>query len=119
MVKKNLIRQGDVPIGYFDGETVFLDSEFLGCGIGKKLVRGGLTVRWVPGIARGLDKENPQEQIRKVKVYQMKAEVEPARKFIPYARLYRQYGGGKPPEYAPVFLRHAGAGKPHQPYEGV
>ena len=50
MVKKNLIRQGDVPIGYFDGETVFLDSEFLGCGIGKKLVRGGLTVRWVPGI---------------------------------------------------------------------
>ena len=34
MVKKNLIRQGDVPIGYVDGETVFLDSEFLGCGIG-------------------------------------------------------------------------------------
>ena len=103
MANKNLIRQGDIPIGYYDGETVFLDSEFLGCGIGKKLVRGGLTVRWVPGIARGLDKENPQEQIRKVKVYQMKAEVDPARKFIPYARLYQQHGGINPDDYAVVF----------------
>ena len=117
MVKKNLIRQGDVPIGYFDGETVFLDSEFLGCGIGKKLVRGGLTVRWVPGIARGLDKENPQEQIRKVKVYQMKAEVDPARKFIPYARLYQQHGGINPDDYAVVFDGQLDTDNPNELYE--
>ena len=53
--EKRLIRQGEIPIGYWEGETVFLDSEFLGCGIGRELIRRGRSVRWVPGIARELD----------------------------------------------------------------
>ena len=117
MANKNLIRQGDIPIGYYDGETVFLDSEFLGCGIGKKLIRRGLTVRWVPGLATGLGREKPPEQVRRVRVYQMKAEVEPARKFIPYARLYRQYGGINPDDYAVVFEGQLGTDNPNELYE--
>lgn len=57
--EKRLIRQGEIPIGYWEGETVFLDSEFLGCGIGRELIRRGRSVRWVPGIARELDRETP------------------------------------------------------------
>ncbi len=39
--EKKLIRQGEIPIGYWEGETIFLDSEFLGCGIGRGLSAGG------------------------------------------------------------------------------
>ena len=117
VANKNLIRQGEIPIGYYDGETVFLDSEFLGCGIGKKLIRRGLAVRWVPGIAKGLDRDNPQEQIRKVRVYQMKASVDPAKKFIQYAQLYQRYGGINPDDYAVVFDGQLDTDDPNRLYE--
>jgi len=117
MVEKKLICQGDIPIGYLEGETAFLDSEFLGCGIGKSLIRKGFTVRWMPGIARGLDKENPQDQTRKVRVYQMKAEVDPAKKFIQYAQLYQRYGGVSPEDYTVVFDGKLDTDEPNELYE--
>lgn len=115
--EKKLIRQGEVPIGYWEGETVFLDSEFLGCGIGRELIRRGRSVRWVPGIARELDRETPQEKIRRVRVYQLKAGIDPAKKFLPYPRLYRQYGGISPEDYAVVFDGQLDTDDPNGLYE--
>ena len=115
--EKKLIRQGEIPIGYCKGGTVFLDSEFLGCGIGRELIRRGKTVRWVPGIAGGLDGETPQEKVRRVRVYQLKADIDPAKKFLPYARLYQQYGGISPEDYAVVFDGQLDTDEPNGLYE--
>lgn len=117
MAEKKLIRQGEIPIGYYDGETIFLDSEFLGCGIGRELTRRGRTVRWVPGIARDLDREAPQEKIRRVRVYQLKADVDPAKKFIRYAQVYQRYGGICPDDYGVVFDGQLDTDDPNELYE--
>ena len=39
--KRELIRQGDVAIGFYEKETAVLDAAFLGCAVGRQLIRMG------------------------------------------------------------------------------
>ena len=91
---KNLIRQGGTPIGYFDGENAVMDAAFIGCDTGRRLVREGRAVRWQNGLAeklRNLEQNVPS--VRRVRVYQLKPDVDPARKFIGYQELKELSGG--------------------------
>lgn len=53
-LEKKLIYQGSVPIGYFEGGSAVLDSDFMGCSAGKELTLAGVAIRWVDGIADAL-----------------------------------------------------------------
>ena len=101
---KNLIRQGGTPIGYFDGENAVMDAAFIGCDTGRRLVREGRAVRWQNGLAeklRNLEQNVPS--VRRVRVYQLKPDVDPARKFIGYQELKELSGGPALKEYREVF----------------
>lgn len=63
MNRKNLIRQGGTPIGYFDGENAVMDAAFIGCDTGRRLVREGRAVRWQNGLAEKLRKPGTERTL--------------------------------------------------------
>lgn len=104
-LKKNeIICQGSVPIGYFDEGTAILDSDFMGCEVGRKLISSGHSVFWRNGIAKLLKTQSLNEpSVRSVRIHQLKTEVDPGKKFIGYAKLHQQYGGLDIDDYSVVF----------------
>ena len=114
---KNLIRQGGTPIGYFDGENAVMDAAFIGCDTGRRLVREGRAVRWQNGLAeklRNLEQNVPS--VRRVRVYQLKPDVDPARKFIGYQELKKLSGGPALKEYREVFCGQLDTDNPDELY---
>ena len=68
-----------MPIGYFDGENAVMDAAFIGCDTGRRLVREGRAVRWQNGLAEKLKNlEQATPSVRRVRVYQLKPDVDPA-----------------------------------------
>ena len=115
---KNLIRQGGTPIGYFDGENAVMDAAFIGCDTGRRLVREGRAVRWQNGLAeklRNLEQNVPS--VRRVRVYQLKPDVDPARKFIGYQELKALSGGPVLKDYREVFCGQLDTDNPDELYE--
>ena len=118
MNEKELIRQGGMPIGYFDGENAVMDAAFIGCDTGRRLVREGRAVRWQNGLAeklRNLEQNVPS--VRRVRVYQLKPDVDPARKFIGYQELKELSGGPALKEYWEVFCGQLDTDNPDELYE--
>lgn len=116
--RENLIRQGGTPIGYFDGENAVMDAAFIGCDTGRRLVREGRAVRWQNGLAeklRNLEQNVPS--VRRVRVYQLKPDVDPARKFIGYQELKELSGGPALKEYREVFCGQLDTDNPDELYE--
>ena len=98
--------QGGAPIGYFaDSTTAVLDTDFFGSELGRRLIRQGVTVLWREGVTAMLLDEHDQqkEKSRNLRVYQLRPEIDPAKKFITYQKLYEQYGGVDISEYKVVF----------------
>ena len=101
---QHLIRPGGTPIGYFDGENACMDAAFIGCDTGRRLGREGRAVRCQNCLAeklRNLEQNVPS--VRRVRVYQLKPDVDPARKFIGYQELKKLSGGPALKEYREVF----------------
>ena len=48
--KRELIRQDDVVIGFYEKEAAVLDAAFLGCAVGRQLIRMGKNVIWRNGV---------------------------------------------------------------------
>lgn len=104
MDEKQIIRQGGIPIGYQEGSSAVLDSDFLGCDTGRQLIRSGFRVHWQPGVAKQLGQEAcVSKKFWRVRVYQLKASAEIGKKFIGYTRLCEQFGGISVGDYEAVF----------------
>ncbi len=103
--ERKLILQGTVPIGYQEGKTAVLDSEFMGCAVGRKLTLSGCSIQWRDGIADLLLQEQKGKRTKggRVCVYQLKAEAAPEKKFSSYESLCSQYGGIQREDYQLVF----------------
>lgn len=118
MDEQKLIRQGGVPIGYFEKEAAVLDSAFWGCDVGRELTRNGRRVVWKSGVAQDLEREEVgQPKLRRVRVYQLGAWVEPDKKFIGYDELYRRFGGLDASDYQVVFDGRLDTDDPDALYE--
>lgn len=118
MEERNIIRQGGVAIGYFDGDIAVLDGDFIGREIGRRLTRSGCPMSWQPGVAKILEQDAAgKPEIRSVRVHQLKPGVDPGKKFIGYAQLYQRYGGVDPDDYCVVFDGKLDADSPDELYE--
>lgn len=118
MDNSKLIRQGGVPVGYMDGKTAVLDYDFWGCAIGKRLMQTGCAVRWQSGVAKQLNaEESGREKQYRVRVHQLRAGVEPGRKFIGYEELCGRFGGLCVSDYTVVFDGQMDTGQPEELYE--
>lgn len=104
-IEKKLICQGSVPIGYFEGRSAVLDSDFMGCNTGKELTLAGVSIRWLDGIADALkaEIEGQRKKGGRVCVYQLMSGAPPERKFIPYRQLEERYGGADRLDYHLIF----------------
>lgn len=104
--RKQVISRGGVPIGYFDTpENVVVDNEFLGTETGRKLIRAGLRVQWAEGVTQMLLSQETEKRrdLKRIRIYQLRPEVDPARKFQSYEVVYLQYGGVLSDDYSVVF----------------
>ena len=84
----------------------------------QSLVREGRAVRWQNGLAeklRNLEQNVPS--VRRVRVYQLKPDVDPARKFIGYQELKELSGGPALKEYREVFCGQLDTDNPDELYE--
>jgi len=104
-IEKKLIYQGSIPIGYFEGRSAVLDSDFMGCSAGKELTLAGVAIRWLDGIADTLknELEGQRKKGGRVCVYQLMSGAPPERKFIPYRQLEERYGGADRLDYHLIF----------------
>ena len=118
MEERDIIRQGGVAIGYFDGDNAVLDGDFIGCEIGRRLTRSGCPMSWQPGVAKMLEQDAAgQPKLRSVRVHQLKPGTDPGKKFIGYAQLYLRYGGIDPEDYQVVFDGRLDTDDPEELYE--
>lgn len=116
--KRELIRQGDVAIGYYEKETAVLDAAFLGCAVGRQLIRMGKNVIWRNGVAKDLEQIKTKAAVSHcVRVYQLKEKVEPCKKFISYSELCRRFGGIDTEDYRVVFDGNVGSEDREELYE--
>ena len=104
MMERQLIHQGGIAIGYFDGDTAVLDEDFWAGEVSHNLAYRGAKMRYEPGLAQKLLAEEEKKPLpRKVRVHQMKPQTTLEKKFICYALLYQRYGGITPEDYRVVF----------------
>ncbi len=115
--KRKLIREGGLAIGYLEGKNVVLDAAFFGCEAGRRLIRLGHQIHWRPAIAQQLEQKEEKGQSAQVRVYQLKEQVDPSKKFISYERLYQQFGGICETDYKTVFDGKINAKEPEEIYE--
>lgn len=104
MPERRLIHQGGVPIGYFEGDTAVMDSDFWAGETAHGLAYRGEKMRFEPGLAQKLKTEEEKKPLpRKVRVHQVKPQAAPEKKFICYALLYQRFGGISPEDYQVVY----------------
>ena len=104
MTERQLIHQGGIPIGYFEGGTAVMDADFWAGETACSLARRGDKMRFQPGVAARLRAEEEKKPLpRKVRVHQVKPQAVPEKKFICYALLYQRFGGISPEDYQVVF----------------
>lgn len=104
MTERQLIHQGDISIGYFEGGTAVMDADFWAGETARGLARRGDKMRFEPGVAKKLKTEEEKKPLpRKVRVHQVKSQAVPEKKFICYALLYQRFGGISPEDYQVVF----------------
>ncbi len=104
MNDSRLIYQGGIPIGYFDGNTAILDSDFWAGEVSRSLTFRGTKMRFEPGVARKLQAEEEKKPLsRKVRIHQLRPQAAPEKKFICYALLCQRFGGICPEDYRVVF----------------
>lgn len=115
--KRKLIREGGLAIGYLEGKNVVLDAAFFGCEAGRRLIRLGHQIHWRPAIAQQLEQKEEKGQSAQVRIYQLKEQVDPSKKFISYERLYQQFGGICETDYKSVFDGKINAEGPEEIYE--
>lgn len=115
--KRKLIREGGLAIGYLEGKNAVLDAAFFGCEAGRRLIRMGHQIHWRPAIAQQLEQKEEKGQSAHVRIYQLKEQVDPSKKFISYERLYQQFGGISESDYKSVFNGKLNAEEPEEIYE--
>ena len=115
--KRKLIREGGLAIGYLEGKNAVLDAAFFGCEAGRRLIRLGHQIHWRPAIAQQLEQKEEKGQSAQVRIYQLKEQVDPSKKFISYERLYQQFGGICETDYKSVFDGKLNAKEPEEIYE--
>lgn len=104
MTEHQLIHQGGILIGYFEGGTAVMDADFWAGETARSLARRGDKMRFQPGVAARLRAEEEKKPLpRKVRVHQVKPQAVPEKKFISYALLYQRFGGIFPEDYQVVF----------------
>lgn len=104
MLERQLIRQGGIPIGYFEGDTAVMDSDFWAGETAHSLAHRGTKMRFEPGLAKRLQEEGEKKPLhRRVRVHQIKPQAAPEKKFICYALLCQRFGGVCPEDYQVVF----------------
>ena len=104
MTEHQLIHQGGILIGYFEGGTAVMDADFWAGETARSLARRGDKMRFEPGVAKKLKTEEEKKPLpRKVRVHQVKPQAVPEKKFISYALLYQRFGGISPEDYQVVF----------------
>ncbi len=104
MVERKLIHQGGIPIGYFEGDTAVMDSDFWAGETAHSLAYRGEKMRFEPGLATKLRAEEEKKPLpRKVRVHQLKPQAAPEKKFICYALLCQQFGGIYPEDYQVIY----------------
>lgn len=104
MMERQLIHQGGIPIGYFDGDTAVVDEAFWTGETSRSFAYRGTKMRFEPGLAKKLKAEEEKKPLpRKVRVHQVKPQAAPEKKFICYALLYQRFGGICPEDYQVVF----------------
>ena len=112
------IFEGGVAVGYFKNGAAYIDSAFFGCAIGKRLSKTGNIVKYRSGLIRELQKYDTEiRNKKKVRVFQLKPNVDPQKKFIDYGKLYRQYGGIDSSEYALIFEGSTDTDDPYKLYD--
>lgn len=118
MLERQLIRQGGIPIGYFDGDTAVMDSDFWAGEVVRSFAYRGEKMRFEPGLAQKLRAEEEKKPLpRKVRVHQVKPQAAPEKKFICYALLYQRFGGICKEDYQVVFDGQPGTDDLNQLYE--
>ena len=104
MLERQLIHQGGIPIGYFEGDTAVMDSDFWAGETAHSLAHRGTKMRFEPGLAKRLQEEGEKKPLhRRARVHQIKPQAMPEKKFIPYALLCQRFGGISPEDYQVVF----------------
>ncbi|WP_161940191.1 YodL domain-containing protein [Anaerotruncus rubiinfantis] len=104
--RKQLISRGGVPIGYFESpESVVVDNEFFGTETGRKLIRTGLRIHWSDGVTQRLLKQEKEhgKELKRIRIYQLRPEIDPVRKFQSYEAVYQQFGGVLREDYLVAF----------------
>lgn len=115
--KRKLIREGGLAIGYLEGKNAVLDAAFFGCEAGRRLIRMGHQIRWHPAIAQQLEQKEEKGQSTHGRIYQLKEQVDPSKKFISYEKLCQQFGGICETDYKAVFDGRLNAEEPEEIYE--
>lgn len=102
--ERKLIRQGGLPIGWIEGNTAVIDSEFFQY-TARKLVRNGIHVSCRSGVVDQLKQETEEKKNagKRIYVYQLNSGAAPEKKFVTYGRLCELYGGAHRPDYHLVF----------------
>ena len=76
-----------------------------------------MQIYWRPAIAQQLEQKEEKGQSVHVRIYQLKEQVDPSKKFISYERLYQQFGGICETDYKAVFDGKLNAKEPEEIYE--
>ena len=104
MVERKLIHQGGIPIGYFEGDTAVMDSDFWAGETAHGFAYRGDKMRFEPGRAQKLKTEEEKKpRPRKVRVHQLKPQAAPEKTFICCALLYQRFGGIRKEDYQVIF----------------
>ena len=104
MVERKLIHQGGIPIGYFEGDTAVMDSDFWAGETAHGFAYRGDKMRFEPGLATKLLAEEEKRPLpRKVRIHQLKPKAAPEKKFICYALLCQRFGGISPEDYQVIY----------------
>lgn len=104
-LQNGLISYYGNPAGYMEKETAVVDSIFQSGELSGWLEARSLTPQWTDGVMeRLLAGEQPGNTesaalLKNVRIWQLKANVDVRRKFIPYEDLLRRFGEPNPDDY--------------------
>jgi hypothetical protein len=107
------------PIGYIQKGAATVDDACHLLEVNRFLLPRCKSVRFVPGVAKKLEQDELMSKahlIRRARIYQLKADVDPEMRFIGYERLMATQGGVNPDNYAVVFDGDVGSSDPETVY---
>ncbi len=107
------------PIGYIQKGAATVDEACHLLEVNRFLLPRCKSVRFAPGVAKKLEHDEMMSKahlIRRARVYQLKAGVDPEMRFIGYERLMAAHGGVDPENYTVVFDGEVGSTDPETVY---